>query len=259
MPSLGRSVDATANDTPIEDPWLLPKPPPPKKSRRGLWISLIAGGVVLLGSGGAATALILTQGDTPEPKASATSNLARDEVAGHTDVDRKQTQAAPPASQKPQAPPNSWRETRVEVVGSVKVVDLGGDEATLSGALQTQMKAAKADKKEVLVLVMADNCDPCKKLREALSDPAMQDALSPVVLVRVNALVFERELTTLHYRTAEKPGLYLLASDASPRDGILGNEWDEDTPANMAPVLKAFVRGKYSARRHKFTPNGTMM
>ncbi len=33
---------------------------------------------------------------------------------------------------------------------AVKMVDLGGDEPTLRGALQAQMKAAKADKKEVL-------------------------------------------------------------------------------------------------------------
>lgn len=259
MPSLGRSVDTSPLDTPIEDPWLLPKPPPPKPRGRSLWAAFVAGGVVLLGGGATATALIVTQKTATAPSASASTVLARDEVSRHSDIDRKQTQAAPPPSAKAPPTPQTWRETRTETVGAIKIVDLGGDEPTLRGALQTQMKAAKADNKEVLVLVMADNCDPCKKLKEALSDPTMQDALSPVVVVRVNALVFERELMDMNFRTAERPGLYLLSSDGTPRDGITGAEWDEDIPANMAPVLKSFVRGKYKNRRHKFQLKGTVL
>lgn len=261
MPPLGRSVDAQQLDTPIDDPWLVPKPPPPKpKRRRGLWIALGVGGVLLLGSGATATALIITNESDGEPSASAsaTTALARDEVSRHSDVDRKQTQPEP---KQPKEPPvqKTWRETREETIGALKVVDLGGDEQTLRGALIAQMKSAKAASKDVLVLVMADSCEPCKKLYESLKDPAMQEALTPVVLVRVNQLVFEKELSEMHYQTKAMPGLYLLSSDASPRDGILGNEWDDDIPANMAPVLKAFVRGEYKKRRHKFTPNGTVL
>lgn len=259
MPPLGRSLDAFAVDNPIDDPWLLPKPPPPPKSRRGLWIGLGVGFAAAAGIAATVIALVVTHdSDTTSASASATANLARDEVSRHSDVDKKQTQAVPTT---PKEPPkaSTWRETRTEMVGAVKMVDLGGDEPTLRGALQAQMKAAKADKKEVLVLVMADSCEPCKKLRESLTDATMQEALTPIVLVRVNALVFERELSEMNYQTKAMPGLYLLSSDASPRDGILGNEWDDDVPTNMAPVLKAFVLGKYKNRRHKFQLKGTVL
>lgn len=260
--SFGRSVDASPLDSPIEDPWLVPKPPPPKKAGRAIWPALVAGGVVLGGGGLTAGGILLFHPGAPEPIAAPSGSgpvLARDEVSRHSDVDKKQTQAAPQPSVKAPPQPQSWRETREETVGTLRVVDLGGDEPTLRGALQEQMKKAKAENKEVLVLVMADNCDPCKKLKEALPDAAMQDALSPVVLVRVNALVFERELQDMFFRTAEKPGLYLLSSDGTPRDGITGAEWDDDTVANMSPVLKQFVRGKYKTRRHKFTLKGTVL
>lgn len=260
--SFGRSVDASPLDTPIEDPWLVPKPPPPKKAGRAIWPALVAGGIVLGGGGLTAAGLILLQPATPEPPpASSGPVLARDEVSRHSDVDKKQTQATPQPSAKAPPTPQTWRETREETVGALRVVDLGGDEPTLRGALQDQMKKAKAEKKEVLVLVMADNCDPCKKLKEALPEAAMQEALSPVVLVRVNALVFERELQDMNFRTNEKPGLYLLSSDGTPRDGITGAEWDDDTVANMSPVLKNFVRGTYpnKTRRHKFTLKGTVL
>ncbi len=40
-----------------------------------------------------------------------------------------------------------------------------------------------------------------------------------------------------------------LGVNLTPRDGIDGGEWDDDIAQNIAPVLGAFVRGKYPARR----------
>ena len=45
------------------------------------------------------------------------------------------------------------------------------------------------------------------------------------------------------------PGFFLLSPDLSPKDAINGGEWDDDIPPNIAPVLGAFMRGKYAKRR----------
>ena len=50
------------------------------------------------------------------------------------------------------------------------------------------------------------------------------------------------------------PWFFLLAPGLSPRDGISGGEWDADVAPNIAPVLGAFVRGRYAERREAWRP-----
>jgi hypothetical protein len=47
------------------------------------------------------------------------------------------------------------------------------------------------------------------------------------------------------------PGFALMGSNLRVVDYIHGGEWDADIADNIAPVLTAFVRGKYLNRRHK--------
>jgi len=46
------------------------------------------------------------------------------------------------------------------------------------------------------------------------------------------------------------PWFYKLDAMAHPVDSISADEWDENVPENMAPVLKAFAAGTLATRRH---------
>jgi hypothetical protein len=80
----------------------------------------------------------------------------------------------------------------------------------------------------------------------------MQSALAGVRLVRVDVSDFRVELAALGIPTDSVPGFALLSEGLRPMDFVHGGEWDADVPENIAPVLGAFVRGKYTVRRHHF-------
>ena len=45
------------------------------------------------------------------------------------------------------------------------------------------------------------------------------------------------------------PAFVLLGRDGHAADYLHDGEWDDDTPEDIAPVLKSFVEGTYSRRR----------
>lgn len=144
--------------------------------------------------------------------------------------------------------------TQVDRAGRITVVDLGRATASLADELPRQRAAATTAGDRLVLMTITGGCAPCRGVDEALRDPLMQTALSRVRLVRVDAEVFHEDLEALRIPHARVPGFFLLAPDLSPRDGIDGGEWDADVPPNMAPVLGAFVRGQYAARREAWRP-----
>jgi hypothetical protein len=148
------------------------------------------------------------------------------------------------------APPR----TRVTREGRITVVDLGKATPSLNDELAKQRAEASAAGEMPVVMTTAGRCDPCRGVDRSLADPLMQTALARVRLIRVDATTFQEDLATLRMPSSRVPGFYLLAPDLTPRDGIDGGEWDDDVASNIAPVLGAFVRGKYSARRQPWTP-----
>ena len=162
-------------------------------------------------------------------------------------------EAAEPASPN-KAVPALQKETMVRKEGSVTIVDVGISVSSLSQEIAKQRAAAAAAGEAIVVMTTKNECSPCLRVSASLGDPLMQTALARVRLVRVDIDAFEEDLTGLKMPHDRVPSFFLLGPDLYPRDGIDGGEWDEDVPANMAPVLGAFVRGKYETRRQSFEP-----
>ena len=159
------------------------------------------------------------------------------------------------SSSSPPGPTPTWvapRLTRTASVGSIAVVDVGLSVSSLAEELRNQgAQAAKAGK-TLLVMTTTTACNRCRGVDGSLRDPSMQVALARVLLVRVDREAFEEDSERLHIPTDRFPGFFLLSPNGTPRDGIDGGEWDDDIAANIAPVLGAFVRGKYKLRRQGF-------
>lgn len=155
------------------------------------------------------------------------------------------------------------KETQVERVGELTVIDVGHGVDTLAGELMRLRREAIEDGERVMVMTVTGDCEPCAGVAESLSDPLMQDALEGIRVVRVDLKVFTRELDELSMLLGARPGgigvypgYFLLSPDLTPEDAIDGGEWGEDIAPNIAPVLAPFVRGEldYDERERPYRP-----
>jgi hypothetical protein len=132
---------------------------------------------------------------------------------------------------------------------AVTVIDVGIGVRSLADELTKQRAAAQEARQTMVVMTTLADCGPCASVFEALPDPRMQAALARVRLVRVYTDVFRDDLDSLEIPHDNIPGFFVVGPDLRPRDGIDGGEWDDDIPANIAPVLEGFVRGTLTKRR----------
>ena len=135
-------------------------------------------------------------------------------------------------------------------IGKIAIVEaaVGGDglETQLLAQLQ---ESARAGERLVLWTVTTD-CEPCDEVGQALTDARMQRALGKVRLVRADTASFPRELQQLGIPRGSVPGFTLLDAHAHPLDHIHGGEWDDNVPANMAPIFDKFLHHTLTQRRH---------
>jgi hypothetical protein len=165
--------------------------------------------------------------------------------------------AAPPQPAAPEPTKPSFvipKTTTSRREGAISIVDVGASATSLKEALAKERAAAASAGETMLMMTTGARCEPCKGFDRSLGDPLVQTALSRIRLVRVDIGFFKEDLESLKVPTSRIPGFYLLALDLTPRDGIDGGEWDEDIARNIAPVVGAFVRGKYTARREAWKP-----
>jgi hypothetical protein len=139
-------------------------------------------------------------------------------------------------------------------IGSVTLVDLPATNRPLVNELHGQQAKATAAREKLVLFVVTGNCRPCMSVAAVLGDPKMQAALDHTRLVRVNAHDMPEDLHAIGAATETIPGFYLLGPSQRVADGITGAEWDDDTADNIAPVMRAFLRGVYTKRRRPHEP-----
>jgi len=142
--------------------------------------------------------------------------------------------------------------------GKIRVTDLHRAHDTLQGQLAAEFARASAEGHTVLVETSATWCSACKEFASQLHEPAMQRALENVDIVRVDVDEFAAEMGGLHMSVDAVPFFFKIDSTARATDAVSGDEWDDNTAANMAPVLGAFVKGTLTKRRHP-SPIGTTL
>ena len=157
-----------------------------------------------------------------------------------------------PSSREELAPFTREYATRETTFGKIRVVDPSPEAASLRATLAEQQRAALTAKETLLVFVVAPNCLPCNGVMLSLRDARMQAALAEVRLVRIDVSEFGAELVALGVPTETVPGFAFLSASLRPTDYVHGGEWDADIAANISAVLGPFVRGKYTARRHRY-------
>jgi len=139
--------------------------------------------------------------------------------------------------------------TTVSTYDDLEVIDLGPADGPLRDQLLRRFSAAKG--RVLLIETTAVWCRPCIGFATYIADPAMTAALAGVTLARIDIDRFpEAALATCGLSGDAVPMFVIVDAKLAVRDTISSDEWDEDIPANMAPVLGAFVRGTLTHRRH---------
>jgi uncharacterized protein DUF4190 len=164
----------------------------------------------------------------------------------------------PIATVVPTASPSPGPSEPVPPPGAIHVDDLrpsGGPLRTQLGALA---KSAASAKKVLLVQTTQRGSAACDEIARAMPEPAMQRALAGVNLARVDVDEFRSGLGPLKMNEPSVPWFYLVDPTGRPTDSISADEWDDNDAENMAPVLRAFVRGGLRQRRAP-APSGTAM
>lgn len=165
---------------------------------------------------------------------------------------------APTASSFGSAAPAEDVPTEKVTIGKLVVIDVHGGSGSLKAQLVSARKEAVAQGRTLLVQTTAVKCTPCSELATSLGDARMQTALKDAALARIDVNELGDELTGLRMDSGGLPTFYKIDSQANPTDAITGDEWDENVPKNMAPILEAFVHGKLVKRRHP-SPVGTAL
>ncbi|HVY27396.1 MAG TPA: DUF4190 domain-containing protein [Polyangiaceae bacterium] len=135
-------------------------------------------------------------------------------------------------------------------VGKISIVEAADGEGALEAQLLDQLHESAKSGEQVVLWTVTSDCEPCAAVGRALADARMQRALAKVRLVRADAASFPVELRRLGVPIDNVPGFTLLDTHAHALDHIHGGEWDDDIPANIAPILDRFLRHSLSTRRH---------
>ena len=139
--------------------------------------------------------------------------------------------------------------TATKPIGTLTWVEVGSHEPH---SLAELMAAHRREGAPLLVYVRAPQCAPCTRFEVALPSAAMQRALGGSVLLAVDAGIFEDDLAALHIDARDVPTFVKVALGSegpAAVDAMTGAEWDDDTPANMAPVFSRFLSGTLQTRR----------
>jgi hypothetical protein len=141
------------------------------------------------------------------------------------------------------ATPSTW--------GAIHVVPLHRDGTGLRAQLLAQVALAKEAKKQLLVMTTATWSKDASEVERAVVDPRMQAALAPANVALVDVDEYDAELASLRMAKKDVPWFFLVDSSLGITRSMTAGEWADNTPANMAPVLKSFLAGTGTA------PKGT--
>jgi thiol-disulfide isomerase/thioredoxin len=151
---------------------------------------------------------------------------------------------APPGVHAPHAPATATTH------GSITVLDLDPADGPLRTQLTRVVAEADARHSPVLVETTASWCPPCQKFKASLEDARVQRALEDVTLVRLDIDTWDSgELSGLHLVVNSVPWFYKMDASLTPLDKISSDEWGDDVPANIAPVMRDFMAGTLKHKR----------
>lgn len=125
---------------------------------------------------------------------------------------------------------------------TITIVSIDPMKGELAEQLLVEAGKAKKAGKTAYVELWAGWCPPCKKVDALLEDPALQEQLGTVVLIRVDTDEFNKPLTKLGFKSPTIPAFYEIDGRGKPTSRLLhGHSWKN--ASTIAEKLPAFLLG----------------
>ena len=101
------------------------------------------------------------------------------------------------------------------------------------------VRNAGSAKRVPVIYFYADWCGPCRRFRAALPSEQVDEALKQATIIKVN-IDSCRDLAD-YYNVTAVPTFVKVDKEGKPIATITSAEWDEDVPAEIAPVMQKLV------------------
>ncbi len=174
------------------------------------------------------------------------------------------TAGGPGSTQPPQlaarrlaGKPNCSRAAGTESgqLGEVELVDAGDDTPDFAEFAAQQIAAAEKDHRSCLFVTMLPKCPSCAALGFALSHGFLGRKLGRIRVVRLDLDEFEEDIRRMHLPIDRVPGFVLMDRSGKVIDFLDAGEWNSNDPAEFAPLVSDFARGRLPQGRHNWGQN----
>jgi thiol:disulfide interchange protein len=127
----------------------------------------------------------------------------------------------------------------------VQLAEYQGADNEEALAAFTRQRATRP--KQAILYFYADWCGPCRRFRQSLADDQVAHALQPAVLIKLN--VDKYPALAAQYAVTAIPAFLKVDAAGQLTAHITSDKWQEDTPENIAPVMRELVSGhRYEAQ-----------
>jgi thioredoxin-like negative regulator of GroEL len=101
------------------------------------------------------------------------------------------------------------------------------------------IRSATPAHRVAVVYFYADWCGPCRRFRAALPSEQVDEALKQAALIKVN--VDSCQELVAYYHVTAIPAFVKVDAQGQPLAAITSDEWKEDEPAEIAPVMAKLI------------------
>lgn len=149
------------------------------------------------------------------------------------------------------APPPTLAPTFMPSTGKVHVIQLRKADGPLAAQLASQASSAKSTGNRVMAMTVAPDCKACTEIQATFPDFTMGLTLEKVTVARVDVTEFGAELGPAGMAKGKDLPWFFLVDDAGKvTDAMSADEWDDNRPENISPVMDQFLDGTLM-KKHK--------
>jgi hypothetical protein len=140
-------------------------------------------------------------------------------------------------------------------LGDVELVDAGDNTPNFAEFAAQQIEVAEKNHRHCLFVTMLPKCPSCAALGYALKRGYLGHKFGRIRIVRLDLDEFEEDMRRMHLPIDRVPGFILMDRSGKVIDFLDAGEWTSNDPAEFAPLISDFARGRLPQGRYNWSRN----